>query len=657
MPVADVAHHERTSVLRRELEHLSNDAGTRLLRALGVKGPEAELRSASDEFGGHCLALTLLGSYLADAYSGDIRRRKEVSEHLAHDIRQGTHARKVMESYQTWFGEGPELAVLRMLGLFDRPADEKAMGVLLKLPAIPGLTESLTDLNSTKWRTILAKLRRAKLLAGEDPQNLGQLDTHPLIREYFGEQLRSQQTDAWKECNTRLYRYHRALAQQLPDSFTEMEPLFSAVICGCNAGLFREALHEVYIPRIQRGDAFFAAKVLGARGALLSVLIHFFKNGQWGSPVELGVAEQGLTAEDGLFVLMQAGLYLTTTRGFAAPEALACYERAESLCVSLKQPLALFSALRGLWRYSLVTNKLSATMQIAKRVYSLAQDQNDSALMIGAYRALAVTLFYLGDFESARQYAIRGIQIWRSGGVQSPVEEVTAPAVTCLCVEAVFEWHFGEITSCQATMAEGISLAKDLNDMHALAVVLCWAAILGHFERNPATVERFASDLIELSTRHQFAYWLAAGEVLRGWARSASGDTTEGLSRIEDGIVDWRATGSKICVPYWLALKAEALHLSDRTSEALEAIREVEALVESSEERWWSAELYRLKGVFLTAMGAEEAQIEDSFHNAIRIAKEQKSISLEKRAQATYAEYRRQKASASGVRGFRLPLW
>ena len=75
------------------------------------------------------LALTLLGSYLTDAYNGDIRFRKEVSERLAHDVRQGVHARKVMESYQTWFGEGPELSVLRMLGLFDRPADEKAIGV------------------------------------------------------------------------------------------------------------------------------------------------------------------------------------------------------------------------------------------------------------------------------------------------------------------------------------------------------------------------------------------------------------------------------------------------------------------------------------------------------------------------------------------------
>jgi hypothetical protein len=253
LPVADIAEHARTSAPRRDLEQLSSEAGTKLLRALGVKGHEAELRTTSDEFSGHCLALTLLGSYLTDAYNGDIRCRKEVSERLSHDVRQGVHARKVMESYQIWFREGPELAVLRMLGLFDRPADKRALGALLRPPAIRGLTETLTDLDPTEWRTILARLRRTRLLAGEDPHNPGHVDTHPLVREYFGEQLRSQRAEAWKKCNQRLFNHYRALAPQLPESFRDMEPLFLAVICGCNAGLYREALHEVYLPRIQRG--------------------------------------------------------------------------------------------------------------------------------------------------------------------------------------------------------------------------------------------------------------------------------------------------------------------------------------------------------------------------------------------------------------------
>jgi predicted ATPase len=277
--------------------------------------------------------------------------------------------------------------------------------------------------------------------------------------------------------------------------------------------------------------------------------------------------------------------------------------------------------------------------------------------MVGACHALAGTLYFLGNFEATRQYAMRGIQLWRTSGVQSPVEEVYTPAVLCLCWGALSEWHIGEIASCEAPMVQAASLAKELNDTHALAVTLLWTVILRHLEGNPAEVARLASDLIELSTRQNFPFWLPGGKILRGWARSASGSTAEGIAWIEDGIQDYRATSAMLRMPYYLALKAEALYFADRVSEALEAITEAEEAVERSEERWWCAELHRLRGVFLTAIGADETQIEAALCEAIRIAKEQKSVSLAKRAEGTYAEYCRQKASRSGGRGFRLPLW
>ena len=119
---------------------------------------------------------------------------------------------------------------------------------------------------------------------------------------------------------------------------------------------------------------------------------------------------------------------------------------------------------------------------------------------------------------------------------------------------------------------------------------------------------------------------------------------------------DFQATGVVLGLPGYLSQKAEALHLADRTSEALEAIREAEEFSERSGERRWCAELHRLRGICLAAISADETQIEASFCEAISTAKEQKSVSLEKRAETTYAEYRRQKASTSRGRGFRLPL-
>ena len=100
--------------------------------------------------------------------------------------------------------------------------------------------------------------------------------------------------------------------------------------------------------------------------------------------------------------------------------------------------------------------------------------------------------------------------------------------------------------------------------MQALAHALWHAAWLAQFERNPVEVERLASDLIELSNRQNFAPFLRRAAVLRGWARSASGETAEGISWIEDGIGNYRATGSMLDMPFLLALKAEALHLADR---------------------------------------------------------------------------------------------
>ena len=139
------------------------------------------------------------------------------------------------------------------------------------------------------------------------------------------------------------------------------------------------------------------------------------------------------------------------------------------MCYSLGQPLLLYVSLIGQWRFSLITGKLSTTIQIAERVYSLAREQNDGAMMVGAFRALANTLYCLGDFQAARKNAIRGIEIWRSGGAQSPAEEVHAPVVACLCYKAASEWHLGELSNSQAAIAEAISLANELNDLPALA--------------------------------------------------------------------------------------------------------------------------------------------------------------------------------------------
>lgn len=267
-PVAGLEPSLGACIQQIDLEHLAPAAGAELLRSLGVQGGTQELEQAAQEFGGHSLALLLLGSYLADACEGDVRRRDTVGP-LVEEERYGGHARRVMASYETWLGEGPELALLRVLGFFDRPAEQAALDAVTRSnPLIPHLGER-------EWRRTVAKLRRARLVAEADPARPDALDTHPLVRQHFGEQLRRAHPEAWRKGNSQLFDHYARTAKAEPDTLQEMVPLFAAVRHGCAAGRYDEALHNVYERRITRG-AFYATAYLGAYGACLSALSDFF---------------------------------------------------------------------------------------------------------------------------------------------------------------------------------------------------------------------------------------------------------------------------------------------------------------------------------------------------------------------------------------------
>ncbi|MCP4665750.1 MAG: hypothetical protein GY849_05235, partial [Deltaproteobacteria bacterium] len=188
--IDDLASFAATTAPRIDLEELSPLAGAELLRRLGVDGTAEELRAASAEFGGHALALTLLGNYLRKARGGDVRCRREVPLGKA-SARQGGHAYRVIAAYERWLGTGSELGILRLLGLFDRPAPLEAIAALRAAPVLPGLTESLTELSEDDWQWALSSLREHGLLAPTS-SGAGVVDAHPLVRSYFADQLREQ---------------------------------------------------------------------------------------------------------------------------------------------------------------------------------------------------------------------------------------------------------------------------------------------------------------------------------------------------------------------------------------------------------------------------------------------------------------------------------
>jgi hypothetical protein len=283
LPISDLTDNELYKARRVNLEHLSAKAGAELLKAEGVFGEEDELEQASIDFGGHALALTLLGGYLSVVHEGDINRRDEV-DIMKQDEEAGGHAQRVMASYEKWFGDGPELAVLRMIALFDRPADGPIIAALRKKSNIRHLTEPLKNLSEEDWQRTLARLRKAKLIAEKDPDQPDTLDAHPLVREYFKKQLKQHHLDAWVKGNDQLFEYLSRAVKEYPDTKEEMYFLYRAVAHACQANRHQWAFVKVYYDRIQRRHNFYAPNKLGTVGNDIAALSCFFE-AHWTEPV------------------------------------------------------------------------------------------------------------------------------------------------------------------------------------------------------------------------------------------------------------------------------------------------------------------------------------------------------------------------------------
>ena len=298
------------AVRSRPVERLSTEAGVEFLAALRVKGEPEELAAAVEEYAGHALALRLLGGYLATVEGGDIRRRGVIGG-LTTAEDGGAHARRVMAAYERWLPPA-DVAVLRLVGLFDRAAEPAAVEALRASPVIEGLTDAIAGLGHREWQTAVSHLRDLGLLAREVGDTL---DAHPLVREHFAGRLRTEAPAAWQTGHERLYRhFEAAAAEDQPATLAGLEPLFRAVLHGCAAGRYEEVLGEVYWRRIRRESVFYTTRKLGAFAADLAALAAFFEV-PWQRP------QRALSADNQAWVLGAAGFALRALGRLAEAEA------------------------------------------------------------------------------------------------------------------------------------------------------------------------------------------------------------------------------------------------------------------------------------------------------------------------------------------------
>lgn len=415
VPIADLFHRP-ASCQRIDLSHLPDSVGARLLHELGVEGSEEERAKASAELRGVALAIELLGTFIASAYHNrHIEHRHKVALLTQQsDSESENPAVRVLRSYERWLGKNSlEVAVLRVLGLFDRPAPPDCLAALRSEPPIVGLTESLTALAEEDWNRALTRLKTLKLLQPASPL----LDAHPLVREYFRTQLRSRRAAAWRAGHNRLFEYLSAAAPPLPKTAGEMSPLFEAVAHGCSAERYHEALRDVYEARILQNSPaenvwrYYSTDVLGAYAESLTALCGFYER-RWAEPVA------DLDSGDRAFVLHETAVQLFARGRFS--ESVEPFEGAEEGYSRLGKWEYASPAARYRSELSALFGELGDAKKQAEIALEYSKKADDRYEQRANYVACGEVLFHAGNFEGAAGQFQEAAQVQYKDGTPIP---------------------------------------------------------------------------------------------------------------------------------------------------------------------------------------------------------------------------------------------
>jgi hypothetical protein len=395
-PVEELKHKAGRAVIQQSLDRLDAEAGVELLRQLEVRGPERELREAVEDSRGHAYSLMLLGTYLRDATDDhEIRRYQEIPL-LAEDAEHRYHARHLFGAYVQHLGESsPEVAVLRLLGFFDRPAEERLVTVLREAmePELDVLTTPLRNLSLANWRRVLRRLTDLRLIdipVSSSPP----IDSHPLLREYFAEQVRTQFPEAWQAGHKRIFEYLCNATEYRPSTLMSLQPLYQAVAHGCLAGLHEQVCDEVYFTRIQREDDFYPTKQLGAFAADLGAAACFFE-------IPWNVPSPNLKPSDQMWLLNQAALRLRAVGRLT--EAISPTEIAVEWIVKEQQWGKAAVGFNNLSELELLRGEISSAVSAGEKSITYADLCEDIYSRIAFRTMLADCLHHAGRHEDSRR--------------------------------------------------------------------------------------------------------------------------------------------------------------------------------------------------------------------------------------------------------------
>jgi predicted ATPase len=281
------------------------------------------------------------------------------------------------------------------------------------------------------------------------------------------------------------------------------------------------------------------------------------------------------------------------------------------------------------------------------------------ALAVIAHHALGLTSCWLGALPAARQHLEEAMARYTPDQRRTPAFLTGQhPAVACRQYSAWALWLLGYPEQALARVHEALVVAQELAHPLSRAFARWVAAIVSQLRRDVPAVYAQAEATVALATEQGFPDCAALGTIVRGWALAMQGQVEEGLAQIGQGIAAFRATGAAVHMPYFRTLLADVYNHLGHTQDGLQALAEAHTLVEQHEERYWEAEVCRLRGVLLLRQtGTPQAEAEAWLRRALDVARRQQAKSLELRAAMSLARLWQQQGKQAEARALLAPIY
>jgi predicted ATPase len=287
----------------------------------------------------------------------------------------------------------------------------------------------------------------------------------------------------------------------------------------------------------------------------------------------------------------------------------------------------------------------------------LSHQRNDSAGLVLAHYRSGLNLMYVGRFTASRSHLEAALALYDPISHRSLVHQVgTHPHVNLQAFLGIVLFCLGFPDHALAQSNAAIAEARRLAHPPSLAASLTFGARLRSLVGDNAALDEQASALIALATEQGFAYWRAEGTIYRGWVKVKNGDVAEGMSLLRSGSAAYRATGAEMWMPLFITLLARACEIPGQFEEAVTLLEHASQVVERTGERWFAAELNRLKGQLLLRQGRPEAA-EELYRKALSIAQEQEAKLWELRAAVSLARLRRDQGRHTEARDLLAPVY